>query len=489
MNRALRLAWPALAAALGGALAACTVGPDYQEPQMAAPPSFAEAAPEAGASAQAVAADLSAWWTAFEDPELNDLIRRGLAGSPDIESATSRVREARLQQRIAAANELPTVDASGNVVSLHDNHKFSSGSGSGSGSRGGGLAGLPIPSDLNLYSAGFDATWELDIFGGGRRSVEAAKAEEAAAQWSLRDAEVSLASEIAGDYLSLREAQARIAIGEAELQRQKDLFALIQARRRSGFVTGLDVNQQSSLVATAAAQIPQLEAQAKAQIHALGVLLGETPEALSTELAPPRALPAAPPEPAAGLPSDLLRRRPDVRAAERRLAAANARIGVQVANLFPKVNLIGLAAFASPKLDELFSSSNFAEAGVGMISEPIFNAGRTRAGIGAAKEERLQAFDDYRTTALGAFRDVEDALARYDAEETRRGHLAEALAAAENSLAISKDQYRVGLVNFINVLQAQNTVLNSQDQLTQSQAQSLTDLVSLYKALGGGWSA
>lgn len=479
-----------LAAALAAAAAAgCTVGPDYRRPAMPAPPAFAEAASTARTAVTAAEPDLTAWWSVFRDPVLDGLVRQGLADSPDLQSAAARVREARDQVRQAAAAELPSLNASGNAIGFNSNRK----SGGGAAAGGSGALGLPIPSHLNLYSAGFDASWEVDLFGGTRRAIEAAQAEAEAQVWTRRDAQVSLAAEIANDYLALRAIQARSALGEAELQRQRDLFRLIQARRQAGFVTALDVNQQSTQVAIAAAQLPQLDAQARVQVHALAVLLGQPPEALAARLRPvatgaaETALPPPPPTLPVGLPSDLLRRRPDIRAAERRLAAANARIGQQEAALYPKLNLIGLASFAGTSLGDLFSSQNLSSVGIGMLSQPIFNGGRTRAAIAAAREERTQALLAYRTTVLGAFRDVEDALARYAAEDRRRGHLLQSLTAARGSLAIAENQYRVGMVDFSSVLDAENRALNSQDQLVQADAQALSDLVSLYKALGGGW--
>jgi multidrug efflux system outer membrane protein len=490
-RRALKIVGAGCAAL---SLAACTVGPDYHRPDVAAPSSYAEATAAGRITVTPDAADLSAWWAGLGDPVLSALMQRALADSPDLQIAASRVREARQQERVTAAAELPTLNASGAAVTLNSNRQVppatAAGGGTASASAASGAAGLPLPPHTNLYSAGFDATWEIDIFGGVRRGVEAAKANTAAAEWQRRDGQVSLLAEVANDYLTLRALQARIALGQAELQRQKDLFSLIQARRLSGFVTDLDVNQQTVQVATAAAQIPQLSAQASAQIHALGVLVGQTPEALVGELAPTAApLPPAPLNLAVGLPSDLLRRRPDIRAAEQRLVAANANVGVQQANLYPKVNLLGLASFAGMSVESLFSRDNLQSVGVGMVTAPIFNAGKTRAQIAAAREEKAQALITYRQTVLGAFRDVEDALARYKAEDDRRASLARSVDAATSSLAIAQAQYRAGLVTFINVLQAENSLLNSRDQLVQSQAQTLSDLVSLYKALGGGWSA
>ncbi len=481
-----RPATPAACLILCG-LTACTLGPDYKKPEMATPAAYSEAASTARTTETPNDADLSQWWTGFNDVMLTDLIRRGLANNPDLAVAASRVREARQQEIIAGAPEYPSINATGNAITFNSNRNSSASSPAAGGENGAPL-GLPLPGHANLYAAGFDATWEIDLFGATRRAKEAAKDTTQAQAWAERYGEVSLTAEIANDYLTLRALQSRIALGEAELERQKGVFALIGARRQTGFVTNLDVNQQSTVVATAAAQIPQLEAQARGQIHALGVLVGETPEALTTQLGVPGALPPPPPSLPTGLPSELLRRRPDVREAERKLAASNARIGEQIANLYPKLELIGLASFASSSIGNLLSADNFASAAVGMASQPIFDAGRRHASVRVAREETTQAALAYRAAILVALRDVEDALARYTAEETRRTNLVSSLAAAQGSLKIAEDQYRTGFVTFINVYQAQIAVFNAQDQLTQSDGQIVTDLVAIYKALGGGWS-
>lgn len=488
LSRAARLSWGTVL--VGTLLAACTVGPTYHAPRMATPSTYLEAVSTSRTTVSSENADLSVWWTQFNDPILTALVARALADSPTLSSAASRVRAARLQEIQTGAAEYPSISATGNALALNSNHKSSAAtSGATGNASGSGGTGLPIPPRLNLYTAGFDATWEVDLFGATRRSVEEAKANTGVSLWARRDAEVTLVAEVANDYLTLRSAQARIALGQAELQHERDLFDLIRARRRAGFVTNLDVNQQSTLVATAAAQIPQLDAEAKTEIHALGVLLGEPPEALEAELtARGSGIPPPPPSLPVGLPSELLRRRPDIREAERRLAAANAEIGVQTAALYPKFNLIVLPGFVGPSLGDLFSSQNLSSVGIGMASEPVFNAGRNRAAVAAAKEKYTQAELAYRIAVLGALRDIEDALSRYRSEDSRRASFAQSVEAAKNSLSIAQDQYRTGFVSFINVLQAQSALLNAQDQLTQSEAQVATDLVAIYKALGGGWA-
>jgi NodT family efflux transporter outer membrane factor (OMF) lipoprotein len=420
-------------------------------------------------------ATLERWWELFSDPTLRDLIDQALAANPDLQTASSRVREARLQEIEARSAEYPDVSAALNAVVLR------------SSLAGGGS--LPIPSALNLYTAGFDATWEVDLFGGTRRAVEAARANTEAAVWARRDGEVSLSAEVANDYLTLCGLQARIALEQAQLQRERDLFTLIRQRRQTGFVTQLNVNQQTGAVESAMAQIPELQAQARGEIHALGVLLGQTPEALANRLASASALPTTPPPLPLGLPSELLRRRPDIREAERRLAASNAQIGVQMASLYPKLNLIGLGTFTGTSLESLLSGKYLLGAAVGMASEPLFDAGRRRASVNVAKEETAQATLAYRKAVLGALRDVEDALSRYRFEQQQHTALAGAVDATRDSLGIAEDRYKTGFITFTDVLQAQNALLTLQDQLTQSDAQLLSDLVALYKALGGGWSS
>ncbi|HEY3949676.1 efflux transporter outer membrane subunit, partial [Phenylobacterium sp.] len=347
---------------------------------------------------------------------------------------------------------------------------------------------LSTPTHLNLYSVGFDATWELDVFGGVRRGVEAARANTEAALWQRRDGEVSLTAEVASEYFTLRAAQTRIGLLNDELKAQRDTFGLIQARNRVGFVTRLDVNQQQTQVESTAAQLPDAQAQERAALHALGVLLGQPPEALQAELAAPAAIPPSPASLPVGLPSELLRRRPDVRTAERQLAAATADVGVAVADLYPKFDLLGLASLASTKTSTLFNGSSASSIGIGYVSWPIFQGGRIRANIASTRAQRVEAYLAYQKAVLDALKDVEDALARCNADRAKQAALQRTLDAAQSTLAIGRAQYGAGLVTFLNVLNAQDAVLRARDQLVQTNAQSDQDAASLFKALGGGWS-
>lgn len=493
----------ALAAALTSS--GCTVGPRYKTPAVAVPGAFGEL-PAAGRAPLSVPSpeeeDLSRWWLRFHDAELQRLIERALASNLDLQAAASRIRQAREEEVMAGSALLPSLGSSATAIRLHANSNplagLSGGGGSGSGggnsatsgSGGSSSAGGSGPSSLalTLYSLGFDASWELDVFGGTRRAVEAARASAEAAAWQLRDTEVSLTAEVANDYIQLRATQARARIVQQAIRSEASLLNLVQARERTGFVTELDVDQQQAQLAATRAELPPLQSQERALMHALAVLLAQQPQALVRELSAAAPVPAIPATLPVGLPSDLLRRRPDVREAERRLAAATAQEGVAVADLYPKFDLLGLGALAGSTPGSLIESRSLSELGLGFISWPIFQGGRREASVGAAEEERTQAYLAYRKAVLAALQDAEDALARYAAEQRRLVAVRQSQAAAAASLAVAEAQYRAGLVTFINVLQASAADLSARDQVEQGLQALAQDLVSLYKALGGGWA-
>jgi multidrug efflux system outer membrane protein len=482
-------------------LGACTVGPNYTAPKAPVPPAYLETAakPAAPLSVTTTATpDLTAWWSQFHDPTLDSLVTRALADNFDVATAVSRIRGARQQEIIAGAALYPQIQASGNVnnTSLSKNAGFeelASSFGGGGASKGAGsslnTAGLGLPgTDFTTYNVGFDASWELDLFGQTRRSIQAARGRTEAQVWSLRDTEVSVASEVAVDYLTLRALQQQIAVAGKEADRQKQLYALVQSRRASGFATQLEVSQQRNQYAIALSSTPTLEAQARGEIHALGVLIGKPPEALSAELTPVAATPAAPPEVPVGLPSELLRRRPDVREAERTLAAQTAQVGVAVGDLYPQINLTGSVDLISESLSNLVSGNSLQTSATAALVQTVFDGGRIRANIKASKELRIQAWLAYQKAVLGALRDVEDALARYSAEQRRNVQLRVSAEAAQRALEVSEARYQSGLTDFINVLTSEGAVFSAQTQLAQSDGALDQDLVSLYKALGGGWT-
>ena len=508
-----------VACTLAAGLCSCTVGPDYRPPAIATPQRFegasanptlldasprrASSPPGAGNPATAPASppssaadaqeDLSHWWARFRDPQLQRLIEQALSSNLDLKAAGARIRQAREQEVIAGAARLPTVNATGLGANIHSNsNPLASLQGKGGSSPGtGGSSGSPSGSgqstDLKLYSAGFDASWELDVFGGTRRSVEAARAASEAAVWQLRDAEVSLSAEVAVDYLTLATSRSRLALLHDAIQRDEQILELTEARARAGFVSGLDVNEQRAQLANESAQVPELEAQARAMAHALAVLLGRPPEEMSGELAGVTRVPDIASELPPGLPSELLRRRPDIRQAERRLAGATAEIGVAVASLYPRFDLIAAASFAGDSLGNLLSSRNFARIGAGLIRWPAFQGGKTRANIRSTQEQREQAYLAYQQSVLGALRDTEDALVRVDAGQRRLRSLLEAQSAASSSLSIARSQYEHGVTAFLDVLHAEMTLLDTQDQVEQTRLAVAQAHVSLFKALGGGW--
>jgi len=467
-------------------LSACTeVGPDYHQPDVATPPSFAE---ENGplSVADAGAADLTRWWSALHDAELDSLISRALAANLDLQAAASRVREARDQIVVADAALEPNVSATADTAQLHSGRNFLSLL-SGSSAAAPGTAKPSGGTSTSLYALGFDATWEIDVFGGAHRGIEAAEAGAEAARWEMRDGEVMLTAEIATDYIDLRAAQARLAILQGELKSQNATLNLISARAKGGFVTQLDVNQQSALSATTEAQIPTLEADARTMEHAIAVLLAVDPNALVAELDKIAPMPEIPASLPVGLPSELLRRRPDIREAERKLAQATANEGVAVSKLYPTFNLIGALNMASNSLGSLFNTASLNEIGVGMISWPIFHGGEAHANIRASREVEQQDYFAYQKVVLAAVQNSEDALVRYAAEQRRTLALGRALARDQSSITIATQQYQAGLTNYVNVLTAESNELQVNDQLAQSKQALATDLASLYKALGGGW--
>jgi NodT family efflux transporter outer membrane factor (OMF) lipoprotein len=448
-------------------LSGCTVGPDYAEPQVALPSAYLEVS----ANGQG---QLEHWWQGFGDPQLTALVDQALRQNLDIEMATARIREARALERVAGAGALPEVAAQGSVNRQRISENaipLPPGAGSGSSV---GIFGLP-GTEFTTWRAGFDASWEIDLFGRNRRERDAAAARTGAAVWNRRDAEVTIAAEIAGAYLRLRTLQARAANAEAELARQQRFEQLVAARTRGGLVTGQDLEQQRSERARAAADIPVLDAQAKAEIHALGVLTGNAPGSLASQLAARSASPLPPVVPA-GLPSDLLRRRPDIRAAERELAAATADIGVAVADLYPRFSLTAAPALVSTALGSLLEWGSRSFSIGTALDWPIFDGGRRRATVEVRNARQEQAMIAYRKAVLTGLGDVEDSLGNVGGDRQR---LAE---------QIARTRYRGGLVTLTDVLQAQQRRLSLEEQAIETRGALSRDTVALVKALGGGWS-
>lgn len=476
-------AFPPCAASLLLLLGGCVAGPDYRAPDARAPAAFGEPA-DAGP-----AADLAAWWTGFDDPTLSELVARARAANPEIRVAAARIRQARAQARIAGAARLPSLNASAQAAHTELSENAVPGELLGLGTPGQSPASaLGIPGmAFETYQVGFDAAWELDLFGGQRRAVEAATARTLEAVWSARDAEVLAAAEVANTYLQYRALQRRIAIAEANLATQRDLLDFIRTRTRHGLVTSLDARRQEREVEQLAAVREDLIAQRDGRLHALGVLLGEPPMALATRLAAPAPAAAPPPEVPPGLPSELLLRRPDLRAAERRLAAAVADQGVATADLYPRISLTGAAQLISLSLASLLETDSLQLNAAGRASLPVFDAGRRRATVSLREAQAQEALITYDAQVLTALKEVEDALSRLDADRRRLAQLRAAAQAARDAADTTTVRYRHGLVPFLEVLEVRQSWLTAQDAVAQAEAAAAQDAVALYKALGGGW--
>ena len=473
------VSWPLLVLVAG-----CTVGPNYHTPKLDVPARFSEAAPDIAGAPQP-----DDWWTAFDDPELLRLIRIALAESPDIQSAASRVRQARLGVASARAQLFPEIDAQGNVTHLDFSNNAGISQlaklfGGGSGSSG----GIAIPGGgITTFAAGFDASWELDVFGGTRRKIEGARASAEQAQWSARDATLSLIAEIASQYFQLRSLQQRERAVRAQIANQTRTGQITGETSQVGLVPGGEDQRLRSQVATARATVDPVLVSERIQIHALAVLLGRNPAALADELSVFRPLPDTLPVVPPGLPSDLLRRRSDVRAAERRLAAATADIGVATADLYPKFKLTGTAELISSQLSTLISVNSKQLEGTAAVSFPLLDFGRIRTNIRSKREVAEQAWFDYQKTVLVALRDVEDALARIQGEQTTNLTLRNGYQNVTRAYAAADARFRVGLTDQTPALTAQASVLQAQLAIIDSDGALRTDLVSLNKALGGGW--
>ena len=467
-------------AATGLALSGCTVGPNYTPPAARAPGAWSS--PLEGGANTNDPQNLAQWWKALGDPGLDSLVERAVAGNLDLRVARARVLEARAQRGVTGAGDGLQLDATGSYSRSRTSERiFRPGASSTGGATSEGSSGH------DLYQVGFDASWELDLFGQVRREVEAADADLAAAQESQRDVLVTLIAEVGRSYIDLRAFQRRLDIAQQNVKIQSEAVDLAVARSKAGVGTDLDVARARTQLSATTSQIPSLEAGRTRSMHRLCVLLGTDPGTLRDELAPAAPIPIAPADLPIGLPSDLLRRRPDIRRAERQAAAATARIGVAKADLFPKVSLIGDIGLESSQLGTL-PSGNARYWSVGpSIRWSILSAGRIRSNIRVQEARQEQALAQYDQAVLVAFEDAENALTGYGRELVRRQSLTDAVASAAQAVTMSSELYRNGLTDFLSVIDAQRELYQNQDALALSEQSVAVDLVALYKALGGGW--
>lgn len=455
----------------------CTVGPDYQRPDVPVPKQWSEAT-----GGKAAAPLPEQWWKAFNDPVLNRLISDAIAANLDLRQALVRVKDARAQRWSTLAAGLPSVTGKSNVSRRFNNSSTASTGGSPSTSSGFGVGNQVI----TIFQLGFDAQWELDFFGGERRAMEAANATVDSEIENSRAVLVTLLGEVASNYIALRANQQLIAITQGDLKAQQETAGLTQIRQEAGFASMLEVAQAQSQAATTEARIPVYETMVKQSIHVLGVLLGREPGALALRLDNTGPIPAMPALAIPGLPSELLLRRPDIRHAERQLAAANANVGVATAELYPRVNLAAFLGLQNMRITE-FTPIGKSWSTASSLTVPLFNWGKINANIKSKNAQFELAFLSYQSTVLTAFREVEDALAAHGKERQRHKSLAQAVAASQLAVQMADERYHRGLTAFIDVLQTQQALYQTQRDWVDSEAKLATGLVALYKALGGGW--
>jgi outer membrane protein, multidrug efflux system len=456
-------------------LTACTVGPNFQRPQVQVPAGWvgSVSAPTSRPLTSAEE-DLARWWTVFQDPILTSLMERAVGSNLDLKLAEARVRQAWAARGVAVSGLGPTVDAAGFFRRT------------GTPTTGLGKATVVVS---DQYQAGFDAGWELDIFGGVRRGIEAADADLQAAVEGRRDVLVTLTAEVARNYVELRAFQERIAIAKRNLAAQARTADVTRRRFEGGFVSGLDAANADAQVATTAAQIPLLEASAHQTIYTLSLLLGREPGALIEELSPTSDIPAAPPAPPLGVPSDLIRRRPDIRRAEEEIHGATARIGVATADLYPKFTISGSVKLQASDFASWFSWASRLWSFGPSMSWRLFDTGRTRSNIAQQEALQEQSLITFHQAVLAALQEVENALIASTKEEEHRRALEAAVAANRKAVELSMKLYTEGLTDFLNVLQAQRALYLSEEEFALSTRTLSTLLIALYKALGGGWEA
>ena len=447
-------------------LAACAVGPNYRRPPTQVAPAFANAEAATFSSQEAQAA----FWRQFDDDTLNTLVAEALSANHDLRIALGRLTEARALRRQSLYDFAPTVTASG----THQTQKFPK-------------VETGFPYTASYYDASFDAFWELDLFGRVRRNVEASTADLQGEEASLRDAQVSVIAEVARTYFELRGEQARLEVARRNVVNQQETLRLTNARLDAGRGTELDTSRARAQLSTTLSTIDPLEAAVSRSIHRLSVLIGREPNALQSTLSAPRDLPPLPQTVAVGDPAALLRRRPDIRVAERQLAASNARIGVAVGDLFPKVTFVGSVGLDAANLSGLGSAGSHAYTIGPGISWAAFDLGRVRAQVAAQRARTDTALAQYQQTVLRALEETENALVTHARTRDELLHAADAAEASSTAARLARTRYEGGAVDFLEVLDAERTQLEAEDHLAQSRADAATSLVAVYKALGGSW--
>lgn len=470
------------------ALAGCKVGPDYKAPAPPAQPQAwhaVEVKPEPlpeGLSDNITTqvkpggstSELSRWWKEFDDPLLDSLVTRALSANPDLRLATARVLEARALRGVARGPLAPQVDATGQATRNRGSETINGGTFFNEG-------------EYSLFGVGLDASWEIDLWGGIRRGLEAADADLAGAEENRRAVMVTLIADVARNYAEARGYQRRIAVAREAIRVQEESVQVAEARLRAGISPELDRAQATAQLETRRSQVPPLKTGYWAAVHRLSILLGQEPAALASEMEQEGAILVPPAYIGVGVPSEILLRRPDIRRAERALAGETARIGVATADLYPRLTLNGSFGLQSANVGTLIDANSRAFSFGPGVRWNIFDYGRVRSTINAAGAREQQALANYDATVLSAFEEVENRIVAFTQEQSRRAALDRAVRSNERAVVLSNDLYKAQLRDFLYVLDSQRELYDSQDALVQSDVAVTTNIIGLYRALGGGW--
>ena len=465
-----------MAAAAIVSVVGCTVGPDYHHAPLRAPAAWNSPVTDGLTN---IASTDSAWWTSFHDGELDSLIQRATQSNLDLRVAEARLQQSRAVRERSAADFAPTLDSSASFARARQSQDQPL------------IGALPLPPNFpfeySVYNAGFDASWEIDLFGGKRRALQAATAEWQGTMEARNDAMLTLLAEVARNYVELRGGQRRLEIARQDLKMQEEALELTRARFQGGVVNELDVTRSAALLAGQRAAIPPLETAVRVAMYGIAVLLGQEPGALVAELSPPMPVPPAPPEVPIGLPSGLLRRRPDVRRAERQLAAETARIGLAKSDWYPKLSLTGDVGTESVSLSKWFEPGSLFWSVGPSLQWRALDFSRVRAEVRVQTAVQEAALATYEKAVLTSLQEAENALVAYAQEQNRHRALADEVAQNQRSLDMANSLYAEGRVNFLDVLDVRRDLYQSDDQLAVSDQAVSLDLIALYKALGGGW--
>ena len=471
---------PIIAFIVSAALSGCAVGPNYQRPATHVATQFPTTAaaqtttgqPTASSDVYSRAPTQTEFWKQFDDPVLNGMVSDALTANYDLRIALGRLVQARALRNESRFDLAPTITASSGYTKQR-------------------VPAVESPAGgaytSKLYEGGFDATWELDFFGGVRRGIQARNAELEGEVANLHDAQVSVIAEVARNYFELRGGQTQLAVARGNVKNQQQVLVLAQAQLEAGSGTDLDVARAQSQLSTTLSTIGPLEAAVSRSIHRLGVLTGRDPDALTAVLSAPHELPPLPHIVPVGTPEALLRRRADIRSAERNLAASTALVGVAVSDLFPKVTFTGNFGYAAAEPAGLGSAASRSYMIGPGISWAAFNLGRVRAEIAGARAGAVIALDQYHGTVLNALEETEDALVTHERDRDQLLHAEDAARASATAAKLAEIRYKGGMVDFLSVLDAERTELETEDALARSRTEAATSLIAVYKALGGGW--